>query len=440
MVLESMDARRKRWRNLLIGVLAFVLVLGGFVWFVLFRRPASLVGERVLPGGRVEPQIATANGRALLVAPDGSLWGWGVDNTAPPSKNSKVPVRIGEESDWRRVALGALHTLAIKTNGTLWGWGFNVQGQLGFPNNVDVVRLPKRLDAGTNWAQISAGGLFTLALKTDGSLWTCGRNSSGQIGDGTRSNRFGLWMVTPERDWKMIATGLENSFGIKRNGTLWGWGSDPSLAGQDDLTPAQLGSDTNWAYVAASHFEVFALKSDGTLWIGGHNAKSTARAYVPVRKRGLTQMGTDADWKEIYAGHGYYFARKADGTWWIGGDNSWGELGIGGAHGIIRRQTLEKPERLPFAIEPWALALAPGMPSTHLLAKDGVLWSWGTRLGVEAPSAKLRPWKLRFNRFLYQLSGQRINGFSLQEEAIDATPRKLWELPEEVTEEEARRK
>ena len=343
-----------------------------------------------------------------------------------------VPMRFGNDSDWYKIAAGDAHTLAIKTDGTLWGWGWNTHGALNMSNNVGVVRRPQRLDPDTNWVQISARGMFTLALKADGSLWSCGQNTSGQMGDGTTQDRFGLQKVTPERDWKMIGTGFANSFGIKTNGTLWVWGSDPLAAAEDYVVPTQIGTETNWTYVAASNFEVFALRSDGTLWIGGENAKFTAPAYVPGRARGMFQIGKDTDWKEIHAGHGYYFARKGDGSWWIGGGNTWGQLGIGGAKGIIKREMLDKPEKLPFEMEPWALALAPDYPSTHVLTKGGVLWSWGTRLGIPTPDPTYRPLKLRLNNFLYQFSGRRISGFSMQEEAIDATPRRLWEFPEEI--------
>src|SRR5688572_9779040 len=310
-----MTPRTQRWRRISLGVVALLLLVLGVVWAILFRGPSSLVGGRPLSQGRVIPQIACANGRAVLIAPDGSLWEWGMNSTIPHGIHSKVPQRFGEGSDWRKIALGYTHSVAIKTDGTLWGWGWNTHGQWGFPNTVGVVRQPQRLDPGSNWVQISAAGLFTMALKEDGSLWSCGYNASGQIGDGTTSDRFGFTQVTPERNWKTIAAGVGNSFGIKTNGTLWIWGSDPLAAAQDYLVPTQIGTDTNWAHIAASSFEVFALKTDGTLWIGGHNAKSTAPAYVAAPMRGLAQIGNDEDWKQIHAGHGYYFAQKKDQTW-----------------------------------------------------------------------------------------------------------------------------
>src|SRR5688572_18985162 len=94
-----MTPRVQRWRQIAFGVLALFLLLAGVVRFVLFRGPSSLVSGRPLPEGKISPQIACANGRAVLIAPDGSLWKWGMDNTIPNRTHSAVPMRFGEDSD-----------------------------------------------------------------------------------------------------------------------------------------------------------------------------------------------------------------------------------------------------------------------------------------------------------------------------------------------------
>ena len=165
----------------------------------------------------------------------------------------------------------------------------------------------------------------------------------------------------------MIAACLGNTFAIKTNGTLWSSGSNPTPATNDYLHPVQIDPATNWAHVTASAFVFCALKSDGTLWVGGHNAKSLGVAYGAVAGK-LTQLGPDTGWKEVHLGEGYLFARKNDGSWWISGDNSWGELGIGGSHGIIKRQWLYRPEKLPFEIDPWAFAVSGNLIPRHQTA------------------------------------------------------------------------
>ena len=74
--------------------------------------------------------------------------------------------------------------MALKSDGTLWAWGENSSGSLGngtyFSQNA-----PVKTGAGSNWVSVAAGDGHTLALRSDGTLWAWGYNGSGQLGDGT---------------------------------------------------------------------------------------------------------------------------------------------------------------------------------------------------------------------------------------------------------------
>ena len=95
------------------------------------------------------------------------------------------------------VSLGSEHSLALKHDGTLWGAGQNTAGQLGlrskkpqrFPNFVQILL--------GNAKTISCGGAHNMVLKQDGSVWSAGRNTCGQIGDGTKATRLAFVQVIP---------------------------------------------------------------------------------------------------------------------------------------------------------------------------------------------------------------------------------------------------
>ena len=59
----------------------------------------------------------------------------------------------------------------------LYSWGLNQFGHLG-QNNRTNVSSPVQI-SGTSWSSISGGASFSLATKTDGTLWSWGLNSSG---------------------------------------------------------------------------------------------------------------------------------------------------------------------------------------------------------------------------------------------------------------------
>ncbi len=70
--------------------------------------------------------------------------------------NKTSPVIVGTETNWSAIAAGSNHTVALKTDGTLWAWGLNTSGQLGDGTTVDKVS-PVQIGTGTNWLAISAG-------------------------------------------------------------------------------------------------------------------------------------------------------------------------------------------------------------------------------------------------------------------------------------------
>jgi hypothetical protein len=82
------------------------------------------------------------------------------------------------------VAAGASHSLALKSNGTVWSWGQHAHGQLGnsaFQLSSTPVQVPDLVGV----IGLAAGANHSLALRNDGTVWAWGDNSSGQLGDGT---------------------------------------------------------------------------------------------------------------------------------------------------------------------------------------------------------------------------------------------------------------
>jgi alpha-tubulin suppressor-like RCC1 family protein len=74
-------------------------------------------------------------------------------------------MQVGALTNWYDVSGGIRHSLSTKTNGTLWSWGRNGQGQLGL-GNATYYSSPKQIGALTSWIQISAGYRFSTATKS----------------------------------------------------------------------------------------------------------------------------------------------------------------------------------------------------------------------------------------------------------------------------------
>jgi alpha-tubulin suppressor-like RCC1 family protein len=101
---------------------------------------------------------------------------------------------------------------AIRTDGTLWSWGRNGYGQLG-DNSVIYKSSPTQVGALTTWSQ-TAAGQHCMAIKTDGSLWTWGYNNNGQLGSGNTTRRSSPVQVGSLATWSKISAGRNTSAAI----------------------------------------------------------------------------------------------------------------------------------------------------------------------------------------------------------------------------------
>lgn len=225
--------------------------------------------------------VACGSFHSFAIKSDSTLWAWGrntegqLGDGTNISKNS--PVQIGSDTNWHTLAAGIFHTLAIKTDGTLWAWGLNLEGQLGDGTNIDK-NSPIQIGLANNWQSVTAGRSSSLAVKTDGTLWVWGDNNAGQLGNGTKSDtEESPVQIGSATDWQSVAGGLGFSMAIKKDGTLWSCGTNVSGQLGDGTNVlktsfVQIGSDTNWQNVVGGNFHALALKTDETLWAWGQNA------------------------------------------------------------------------------------------------------------------------------------------------------------------------
>ncbi|SHF43159.1 Regulator of chromosome condensation (RCC1) repeat-containing protein, partial [Caldanaerobius fijiensis DSM 17918] len=122
-----------------------------------------------------------------------------------------------------RISAGNYSSSVLKKDGTVWSCGYNYYGQLGDGTTTDRLISVQAKDL-TNATMISAGGYHTVALKSDGTVWTWGRNNYGQIGDGTTTNRYTPVQVQGLTDVVAISAGEYYTVVLKSDGTVWTWG------------------------------------------------------------------------------------------------------------------------------------------------------------------------------------------------------------------------
>jgi len=162
-------------------------------------------------GGNNWKQVSSGSPSAAIKT-DGTLWVWGSNNVAQlgvnDTTNRNTPVTtFAGGNDWKQV-FGSGTPVAIKTDGSLWTWGFGTSGQLGNNNNTNRSTPVTTFAGGNNWKSVAGGDQFTLAIKTDGSLWSWGKNSNGQLGINNTDNRSTpVTTFAGGNNWKSIAGG-----------------------------------------------------------------------------------------------------------------------------------------------------------------------------------------------------------------------------------------
>ena len=188
-----------------------------------------------LTGSAQSVSKITAGGfHNLFLKSDGSLWGmgynaWGqLGDGGISSQNSPEQVLA---SNVTTIAGGGFHSLFLKSDNSLWAMGLNNCGQLGDNAIIDTTIWPEQamiwLEQIVIWPEqivtnsvvaIAGGEYHSLFLKSDGSLWAMGKNTHGQLGDGTWTN-----VSIPEQvasNVTAFATGMEHSLFIKSDGSL----------------------------------------------------------------------------------------------------------------------------------------------------------------------------------------------------------------------------
>jgi len=312
---------------------------------------------------------------SLATKTDGTLWTWGHNEKGQLGLNNRTslssPTQIGAGTDWAKdqksISNGA-NSLAIKTDGTLYSWGYGLQGTLA--QNDNIQRSSPTQIPGTTWSRVAGGtrrGAF--GIKTDNSLWAWGSNTVGALGQNNRTNYSSPIQIPG--DWATIASGGPSGIQLatKTDGTLWAWGpNEYGQIGQNDQnvhksSPSQVPGttwDTGDSKMAITHSASIAIKTDGTLWAWGENVYGILGQDDAVYRSSPTQIpGTT--WNIVAATDTSAYAIKTDGTLWAWGNNQNGRLG----------QNYDQPSSSPKQIPGtnWVL-IGSSADTVHFISED----------------------------------------------------------------------
>ena len=347
---------------------------------------------------------------------DGTSYCWGDNYNGKLGDNTETdrstPVQVhgvddvGYLTDTSGISVGYAHTCASGNNGSAYCWGANVDGALG-DNTGESQNTPVQVVESTNFlnyfddaVETLSGNSHTCSLRTDGTVWCWGRNSRGQLGDGTTTDHrtpvqvHGVDDVGYLTDIANISAGDFHTCAVKNEGTAYCWGDNNygklgDNTTTDRSTPVQVhgvddvGHLTDIANISAgNHYShTCATTTDGSAYCWGRNNSgqlgdnTTADTLTPVR---VVESGGGFlnQLENIRTSGDSTCALKTNGTVWCWGRGSYGALGAG----------LSEASSVPVQVKNAGLfsdsiADAQSMDSyddtSCILRDDSTVWCWG---------------------------------------------------------------
>ena len=201
--------------------------------------------------------VLIAGGESFCYSVDnnGLVWSWGTNGLAElglgtysPGDYRVSPVPVVDNSGGYpqlsnvvQISAGYNNGLALDSSGTIWAWGWDAFGAFGVGLITLGTSVPYALPStlglyilfsgGNSPVQIASGQYHSLALSSDGTVWACGYNIYGQVGDGTTTNRSTAVQISGLSNVIAIGASLYSSYAITNDGQLWVWGQNKDVSG-----------------------------------------------------------------------------------------------------------------------------------------------------------------------------------------------------------------
>ena len=327
--------------------------------------------------------VAAGNAHSLALRADGSVWAWGANEAGQLGLGTANPVLTPAQvlgvATVEQIAAGRAHSLALTADGSVWAWGANGHGQLGDGTLED---RPAPVEVAGGWAApvvaIAAGDDFSLALSSDGTLWSWGANADGQLADGTTQDRSAPGASIGLSGIVSLAAGGSHALALDGSGHVWAWGRN---------TDGQLGDGTTASAsqpvvvsfeptaplimrLAAGQSHSAAVDSAGGLWTWGRNADGQlGHAAPPPSQLSPARLIDTVRFVVPDGGQSHSIALVGTGEVLAWGRNDAGQLGDG--------SSTSNPNPLPVVGLEEVVRVAAGARHSLAITAEGLLWAWG---------------------------------------------------------------
>jgi alpha-tubulin suppressor-like RCC1 family protein len=292
--------------------------------------------------------VSAGREHSLALLSGGTVMAWGNNREGQlgngSTANSDVPVAVSGLTGVTAISAGGEHSLALLSNGTVMAWGSDEEDQLGSGVKAGTKSaVPVAVKGLSGVTAIAAGGAFSLALLSNGTVMAWGAGAEGQLGNGKKAKSASPVAVKGLSGVSAVAAGREHALALLSDGTVMSWGNNSSL---------QLGMEAKTKIIKEEEEEFVEEEEE------------PENSAVPVAVQTLS--GATA----VAAGAEHSMALLGGGEVVAWGGNSDGQLGRGMQGGMSSH-----PE--PVADLSGVSAIAAGSEHSLALLSGGSVLAWG---------------------------------------------------------------
>jgi len=337
--------------------------------------------------------LATGAYHTCATRTGGSVACWGANQAGQlgegTTSNIGVPVPASGIQFAAEVAAGDSFSCARRTDGTVGCWGDNRLGQLGTQSSIRRAQPPSEA-ALADVRSVGAAGDHTCALQRAGSdtagnpTWAAlcwGHNQAGELGDGTRIDRYTPTALKIPLDAAEIAPGSSHTCLRAADARVWCWGRGASgqlgtSSAIDFLFPAAVAGVAGAGAVAAGGAHTCAVVSGQPVCWGAGTDGQLGDGGDADQTRPVATLGLDApDVTVVRLGAAHTCALRATGAVWCWGANDRGQLGYDPS--TLPSSATPVPVAPPGAAPAAVVSLAAGDRHSCVAYADGSAACWG---------------------------------------------------------------
>jgi len=208
------------------------------------------------------------------------------------STNRSSPVVLSNFGSFTKVTINGGSALAIKTNGSLWAWGLNSSGQLGV-NSIDNVIVPQQVGS-SSWTAVQTNGSVTAGIDVNGRLFMWGSGLDSMTGQNNSVSYSSPVQITSNKSFTQVSVGRNTVAAITTGQELFTWGNNTFYGLGLANSSLSISSPTliGTGYVSASVDKyLVAISNTGEVY-GSTSANTITNDGLP-RTNGLTRIWPD---------------------------------------------------------------------------------------------------------------------------------------------------